>query len=129
MVWELLIDWPAIIDWMPGGYIRSLECEGQGPGAIRHLVTGQGVRLSERLDTADENAGLLELSLVGELPWGLLSYAARGKLDDLANGSSRLTWQGTLEMHDNDGELEKVSRLLRRSYAKMLLGIRQAVEA
>jgi hypothetical protein len=127
-VWELLLDWDAIIDWMPSEYIQSLECEGNGPGAVRHLVTGEGIHLSERLDTTDENSGVLELSLVGELPWGLLSYAARGKLDELADGRSRLTWRGTLEMNDDGPELDEVSRLLRRSYATMLLGIRQVVE-
>ena len=126
-VWALLMDWAAIIDWMPDGYIQALECEGRGPGAIRHLVTGQGVHLSERLDAADAANGTLELSLVGELPWGLLSYAARGKLDELADGRSRLTWRGTLEINDNGSELDKVSRLLRKSYARMLLGIRQTV--
>jgi len=126
-VWALLMDWAAIIDWMPDGYIQALECEGRGPGAIRHLVTGQGVHLSERLDAADAATGTLELSLVGELPWGLLSYAARGKLDELADGRSRLTWRGTLEINDNGSELDKVSRLLRKSYARMLLGIRQTV--
>jgi hypothetical protein len=127
-VWALLIDWPAIADWMPGGYIRSLECDGQGLGAVRHLVTGQGVHLSERLDAADEDSGIVELSLVGELPWGLLSYAARGTLDELADNRSRLTWRGTLEMNGNGDELDKVCRLLRKSYATMLLGIRQTVE-
>jgi len=86
-VWNVLIDWPAIVDWMPDGYIRQLrmdrQCPERGPGAIRHIVTGQGTSLSERLDLADEATGVLELSLVGTLPWGLLSYRARGKLDAL----------------------------------------------
>ena len=94
-VWALLIDWPAIADWMPGGYIRSLECEGLGLGAVSHLVTGQGVHLSERLDAADEDSGILELSLVGELPWGLLSYAARVTLDELADTSGRMCEQAS----------------------------------
>jgi len=128
-VWELLVDWAAIVDWMPGGYIRSLEYDGHGPGVVRHLVTTQGVRLSERLDRADESAGLLELSLVGDLPWGLLSYAARGKIDALPAGGSRLKWQGTLEMPDNDQDVAEVALLLRKSYAKMLQGIRGVVES
>ena len=127
-VWELLIDWAAIVEWMPAGYISSVECEGNGPGAVRHLVTGQGVRLSERLDRADESSGQLELSLVGDLPWGLLSYVASGKIDVLAGGGSRLTWQGTLELPGDVQDAGKVTRLLSNSYAKMLQGIREAVE-
>ncbi|HET6593656.1 MAG TPA: SRPBCC family protein, partial [Xanthomonadales bacterium] len=117
------------VDWMPGGYISSLECVGQGPGAVRHLVTGQGLRLSERLEGADEQSGVLELSLVGDLPWGLVSYRARGKLDSLPAERSRLTWQGTLELPQGRRDADDVARLLRKSYAKMLQGIREVVES
>jgi len=128
-VWELLMDWAAIVDWMPDGYVRSLRMEGQGPGAIRHLVTGQGVELAERLDRADEPSGVLELSLLDPLPWGLLSYHARGKLDSISSTKCRLTWQGTLEMPEAGPESDDVARLLRKSYAKMFLGIKSVVES
>jgi len=104
------------------------QCPEHGPGAIRHLVTGQGVTLSERLDRADEAAGVLELSLVGPLPWGLLSYSAIGKLDEPAKNRSRLTWRGTLEMPQPGIESERVVKLLKKSYAKMFAGIRHEVE-
>jgi hypothetical protein len=128
-VWDLLMDWAAIIDWMPSGFIQSLEMEGEGIGAIRHLVTGKGVLVSERLDRADQLNGILELSLVEPLPWGLLSYRASGKLESLADGRSRLDWRGTLEMPERGEELDRTVRLLKKSYANMLLGIRQAVES
>jgi len=131
-VWNVLIDWPAIIDWMPDGYIRELHmdrlCPDRGPGAIRHLITGQGVPLSERLDHADETTGVLELSLVGTLPWGLLSYHARGKLEALTADTSRLTWSGTPEMPQPGIEADRVVNLLQKSYAKMFLGIKRKVE-
>jgi hypothetical protein len=131
-VWKLLLDWAAIIDWMPDGYIRELRMDDQypqrGPGAIRHLVTGNGVTLSERLDRADEQSGLLELSLVGPLPWGLLSYRARGKLDTLPENNCRLTWSSTLELPKAGNEADRVVSLLEKSYAKMFLGIRRTVE-
>ena len=128
-VWELLMDWAAIVDWMPDGYVRSLRMEGQGPGAIRHLVTGQGVELAERLDRADEPSGVLELSLVPPLPWGLLSYQARGKIDSIVSDRSRLTWQGTFEMPGRGSESDTVAGLLQKSYEKMFLGIRRVVES
>ena len=123
------MDWAALVDWMPDAYVKSLRMEGQGLGAIRHLITGKGVHLAERLDKADQSRGLLELSLVGALPWGLLSYRARGKLDRISDEKSRLTWQGTLEMPEQGPESDSVARLLRKSYAKMLLGIRHVVES
>lgn len=131
-VWKILVDWAAIIDWMPDGYIRELQmdsqCPERGPGAIRHLVTGQGVPLSERLDRADEATGMLELSLVGKLPWGLLSYRARGKLDALPGNTCRLTWSGTPEMPHQGAEADRIIGLLKKSYAKMFLGIKRTVE-
>ena len=132
LVWQVLTDWAAIIDWMPDGYIRELrmdsQCPESGQGAIRHLVTGQGVPLSERLDLADEATGMLELSLVGTLPWGLLSYRARGKLDALPGNRCRLTWSGTPEMPQPGIEAARITGLLKKSYAKMFLGIRHEVE-
>ena len=131
-VWNVLIDWPAIIDWMPDGYIRELRmdrlCPDRGPGAIRHLVTGQGFPLSERLDHADEATGVLELSLVGTLPWGLLSYRARGKLDALPEHRCHLTWSSALEMPQAGIEADQIVTLLQKSYAKMFLGIKRRVE-
>lgn len=123
------MDWDAIENWMPDGYIRSLTSEGRGTGAIRHLVTGWGVHLSERLDRADERSGLLELSLVAPLPWGLLSYRAQGKLDILPGRRCRLTWRGRPEMPERGPDSERVTRLLRNSYAKMFEGIRAVVES
>ena len=127
-VWDLLIDWAAIVDWMPDGYIQNLRMEGRGLGAIRHLVTLKGLEISERLDAADAAAGVLELSLLDPLPWGLLSYRARGKIDSLSDKRCRLTWQGTMEMPDRGSECDGVANVLRKSYAKMFEGIRQVVE-
>ncbi len=123
------MDWAAIVDWMPDGFIQSVRMEGQGLGAIRHLVTLKGVHLSERLDVMDESSGVLELSLVGPLPWGLLSYRARGTLDDMRDKRCRLTWQGTLEMPDCGPDIGSLANLLRKSYARMFLGIKREVEA
>ena len=128
-VWSLLLDWAALIDWMPDGYIQSLGMEGSGVGAIRHLVTGKGIHLSERLDKADEAAGLLELSLVGDLPWNLLSYHARGTLESLGKNASRLNWTGTAELPRIGAEADFAVKVLGTSYRKMFQGIRREVES
>ena len=125
--WQLLADWPAIVDWMPGGLIASLRPEGQGIGAVRHIVTGEGVPLSERLDAADEAAGTLDLSLVGQLPWGLLSYRARGQVVSMSPESCRLTWRGVFETPAVGGQADRVAHLLKRSYESMFLGVRREV--
>ena len=123
-VWQVLIDWKAIVDWMPGGFIASLRMEGQGVGAIRHLVTGKGVALSERLDAVDEAAGTLDRSLVGALPWGLLSYRARGQVLSTSPNSCRLTWRGIFETPASGEQAERVAHLLGKSYANMFEGVR-----
>jgi hypothetical protein len=124
-VWQLLLDWPAIVDWMPAGLIASLSMEGQGIGAIRHIVTGKGVALSERLDAADEQAGVIELSLVGQLPWGLLSYRARGRVLGMPSNGCQLTWRGVFETPAGGAAADRVARLLEHSYASMFLGLRR----
>lgn len=127
VVWRLLANWGAIVDWMPDGYIRSLRMDGQGIGATRHLVTGKGVQLAERLEALDEETGTLELAMVGALPWGLLSYRASARLVPLTDNRSRLTWTGTFETPEGGPPSDRVATLLEKSYAKMFLGIRRAV--
>ena len=128
-VWDLLADWGGILDWIPNNYIASLQLEGEGVGAIRHLVTTKDVHLSERLDALDQESGILALSLVKDLPWGLLSYQARGELEALSETKCRLTWRGTMEMAARGPECDRVIVLLKKSYANMFFGIRRVVEA
>jgi uncharacterized protein YndB with AHSA1/START domain len=123
-VWTLLTDWGGIVDWMPDGYIRSLRLDGRGIGAIRHLVTGKGVQISERLVGLDEKAGTLELAMVDTLPWGLLSYRASAGLVRISDNRCRLTWTGTFETADGGPRSNRIAMLLEKSYAKMFLGIR-----
>lgn len=125
VVWDLLTDWGGIVDWMPNNYIQSIQLEGNNVGAVRHLVTGEGVRISERLDALDYESMTLELSIVNELPWALLSYRARGKIDSISKNKCRLTWQGTLEMPESGSESVKTANLLKKSYKNMFLGIRR----
>ena len=123
-VWELLIDWSGIVNWMPDGYIRELQMEGQGLGAIRHLVTGQGVKISERLDEIDAPGGRLNLSIIEPLPWGMLSYTARAQLDSSGNDQCRLGWRGTFELPAGGAAAAELAKLLKKSYIKMFEGIR-----
>jgi hypothetical protein len=58
----------------------------------------------------------------------LLSYRARGKLDELPDQRCRLTWSSTLELPQPGAEADRVVNLLQKSYAKMFLGIKRRVE-
>jgi hypothetical protein len=110
---------------MPDGFIQSLEIEGQGVGAVRHLVTGRGVAISERLDTADKENGLICLSIIEPLPWNMLSYSARAQLNAVTERRSRLTWSGTFELATAGNEAEQLAHLLKRSYMKIFKGIQK----
>jgi hypothetical protein len=127
-LFRLLSDWGGIVNWMPSGFIKALRLEGSGPGAIRHLTTGQGVELAERLDLLDEAGTRIALSLLPPLPWHLLAYSATGVIEPLGADTCRLTWTGAIEMPDDEPQAAKTSHLLRRSYETMFLGIRREVE-
>ena len=126
IVWSLLLDWGGIADWMPAGHIRSLELQGEGIGAVRYLETGQGARVAERLDVADAAAGILELSILDPLPWGLTSYRARGTLEALGKNRCRLTWQGSFSVREAAPEAESLPAFLEKAYRAMFQGIRPA---
>ncbi len=123
-LWSLLVDWGGIVEWMPDGYIRSLRLEGKGTGAVRHLVTGQGVTISERLDEIDAHNGRLRLSIIEPLPWGMLSYSARARLKKIGPDQCELNWRGTFELPTGDASSGKLAALLEHSYARMFKGLR-----
>jgi carbon monoxide dehydrogenase subunit G len=122
-VWDLLTDWAGIIDWMPDSYIRSLRMEGRGEGAVRHLVTGKGVPISEKLVAMDPQRGILLLSIIDPLPWGMLSYSARAQLEDVGEEYCRLSWCGTFELPAGGRQADELTALLKKSYATMFKGI------
>jgi len=123
-VWALLTDWGGIVNWMPDGHIRSLRLEGRGRGAVRHLVTLRGVAVSERLDEMDEQHGLLNLSIVEPMPWGMSTYSAQARLTEPQPGRCKLTWRGTFEMAESKTSPDELAVLLKKSYATMFKGIR-----
>jgi hypothetical protein len=124
-VWRILVDWTSIVDWMPNGYIRSLDSEGAGEGAVRHITTGKGVVISERLDTVDERRGRLELSILEPLPWEMMSYHASAQLDETGPGKCRLRWEGCFELPQGGPAADALVNLLKESYIAMFAGIRQ----
>jgi hypothetical protein len=127
-VWKLLLDWAALIDWMPDGYIRSCTWMAMPAAGRVPFATSSRARVLpyQKGRCADELSGA---RFPGTLPWGLLSYRASGKLDVLPEQRCRLTWSSTLEMPQSGIEADRVAGLLEKSYAKMFLGIRRRVEA
>ena len=124
-VWHIIEDWASIVDWMPQGIIASLELEGSGVGAIRHIVTREGVPIAERLDRADEGQGRLELSILDPLPWSMLSYTALAQLDEQGPNNCSLRWEGQFELPENGPEADALADFLEKSYRQRFKGIRR----
>jgi len=110
---------------MPRGIIASLELEGSGVGAVRHIVTREGVHIAERLDRADEQQGRLELSILDPLPWSMLSYTAIAQLDERGPNKCSLRWEGQFELPENGTEADALGQFLSKSYKAMFKGIRR----
>jgi hypothetical protein len=96
-------------------------------GAVRHLVTGRGVSISERLDEMYEKSGSLQLTIIEPLPWGMLSYTAQAQLEDVNGDSCQLTWCGTFELPESGPAADELAALLKKSYSMMFKGIRNEV--
>lgn len=110
---------------MPRGIIASLELEGSGVGAVRHIVTRAGVPIAERLDRADEQQGRLELSILDPLPWSMLSYTALAQLDEQGPDNCSLRWEGQFELPESGIEADARAEFLEKSYKQMFKGIRR----
>ena len=100
-VWDLIADFYNIESWWPNPSdvkIERVEIEGEGIGGIRHIFNeGFENAVSERLDYLDEEAGLWQLSIVCDRPFGLTQYQATGKLEELDSTRCRLTYNGEFE--------------------------------
>lgn len=103
-LWRTLVDWGGIADWFPRGFIDSLEIEGEGDGAVRIINAPGGARILERLDGADADNLILQLSIVDPLPDGLLYYKATGRIEPLDERSCRLVWASAFKAADPAGE-------------------------
>ena len=114
---------------MPAGYIQQLRMEGTGVGSVRHLLTGRGVIVSERLDEVDPENGILKLSIIEPMPWEMHSYNAYAQLRAVDNGQSRLCWHGTFEMTESSAAADSLAALLKNSYETMFEGIKIKVRA
>jgi len=99
-LWQTLVDWGGIADWFPEGYIESLDLVGAGDGAVRIITAPTGQRLGERLDGADHEHFIIQLSITDPMPEGLVYYRATGQIFPLDAASCRLTWASAFKAVD-----------------------------
>ncbi|MGK0499707.1 MAG: hypothetical protein ACJAYG_001349 [Oceanicoccus sp.] len=124
-IWGLLLDFGNIQAWWPKDApmdIDRVELEGSGVGMTRHIYNvGLDKAVSEQLDSIDTKNYILQLSIVGDRPAGLLHYQARATLTELDDGGCRLTYDS--EFLAEKGREEEARAFLQGAYDLMYIGM------
>ncbi len=113
--WDILLDWPAILDWMredgrpvplvkvelkAGHTLGTLPCTRNcifdtsllPPGIVIPPV------VPETLLYVDPVARFIYYNMEGEGPFGLRNYLATTEIDDLGDGRCRITCSGRFDL-------------------------------
>jgi len=113
--WKLLLDWPAILDWMrvegrpvplvkvelaPGHVVGKLPCTRNCIFDVARLPPGIVIpeMVPETLLHVDHEAMFIYYNMEGEGPFGLRNYLATTEVDDLGPGRCRVTCSGRFDL-------------------------------
>jgi Polyketide cyclase / dehydrase and lipid transport len=92
-VWQLIGGFDSLPDWLPL-IPKSELSEG---GRLRHLTTGDGQVIVERLESFDQMARSYSYSLV-DSPFPVKDYVSTIRVEEASGKSgSRVTWAGSFE--------------------------------
>jgi len=125
-LWRVLADWGGICDWAPPELIATCRVDGD----VRHLTTGQGRAVAERLEYADPVAGEVVFSIVGPAPGRIGNYRATVHVERLDEARSRVSWTGRMDVPEGADPARIVAgfeasyRMLIESAAKAARGER-----
>lgn len=114
-IWQMLLNWPAILDWMrvenrpvplvevtlkPGHAVGTLPYSRLCRFDLASLPPGVAVPevVPETLLHVDPVARFLYYNMEGEGPFGLRNYLATTEVDDLGDGRSRVTCSGRFDL-------------------------------
>jgi hypothetical protein len=113
--WDLLLNWPAILDWMrvegrpvplvkvelaDGHRVGRLPCTRNCWFDVSQLPPGVVIPecVPETLLHADPVARFIYYNMEGEGPFGLRNYLATTEVDDLGPNRSRVTCTGRFDV-------------------------------
>ncbi|HTK64213.1 MAG TPA: SRPBCC family protein [Pseudonocardia sp.] len=113
--WDLLVDWPAILDWMrvegrpvplvkvelaDGHQVGRLPCTRNCWFDLSELPPGIVIPecVPETLLHADPVARFIYYNMEGEGPFGLRNYLATTEVDELGPNRSRVTCTGRFDV-------------------------------
>ena len=121
-VWDLIADFGAIERWWPEGGLDKVVNHGEGIGMVREIHTTVGMTLSEKLEALDPDSMQLELTIVGDLPAGITSYRAQGRVRSTGDGACELEWHGRYAVPGPEQEAP-ARAFIEGAYAVMFAGI------
>jgi len=122
-LWKVVADFGALADWWPAGTLEKVEVEGQGVGMVRSIHTIVGIVLHEKLESLDDAARTLELSIVGDLPVGMEEYHATGSVREDGASGCRLVWEGHYKVPSEEAEAG-ARGFIEGAYGAMFSGLR-----
>ncbi len=106
-VWEYVSYWGGTSEWIPG--VGPVTVEGDGVGAIRSAdlasETGFPGRISERLESYDNQVMAFSYSVIGDSPIPITDYLASMSVEKLSNNTCEVTWESTWETELDESEL------------------------
>ena len=106
-VWEYVSNWGGTSEWIPG--VGPVTVEGDGVGAIRSAdlapETGFPGRISERLESYDNQVMTFSYSVIGDSPIPITDYLASMSVEKLSNNTCEVTWGSTWETELDESEL------------------------
>lgn len=125
-IWALIKDFGNLQGWWPAdlqGMMPRVECEGSGVGMVRNIYSqGASDCVSEKLDYLDEDTKTIQLSIVGNLPAGLTSYVATGKVTEIDSKSCRFDYFGKLAAEP--GREQEAEQFIRMAWSVLFKGLR-----
>ena len=143
--WDLLLDWPAILEWMreegrpvplvrveleQGHEVGRLPCTRNCYFDTAALPPGVEVPecVPETLLHVDEKARFLYYNMEGEGPFGLRNYLAMTEVDELDGERSRVTCRGRFDLPE-DAPAAMVKGFIESVYDSIIHDIAAAVGA
>ena len=93
-VWAMVSEWGGTHKWIPG--VGPVTVEGEGVGSIRSAdldpATGFGGRISERLESFNDDEMVFSYCVIGKSPIPIRDYVAKMKVVSEGADSSSVTW-------------------------------------
>jgi hypothetical protein len=105
--------------------VKSTQSDGDGVGALRHIVLADGSLIIERIEWKDLNSRRLVYSIVGESVLPVNEYLAIAKVTEIDSHSCQLDWQSTFSPL---GSIEHAQETVKALYNGGAIRIRTLLE-